>query len=75
MEIPNQNDPYGFTPPIYDGKIFGFRPEKPGPEPIRKRGVSLFFAWYDIWVGVYWSRKHRTLYILPIPMVGIKIQF
>ena len=37
--------------------------------------VSLIFAWYDLWIGAYYDRKKRTLYILPIPTVGIKIQF
>lgn len=37
--------------------------------------VKLLFAWYDLWIGAYWDRKNKTLYILPIPMVGIVIQF
>lgn len=36
--------------------------------------VSPVFAWYDLWVGVYWDRSKRCLYILPIPMIGVKIQ-
>ncbi len=37
--------------------------------------VSLMFAWYDLWIGFYWNRHSRALYILPMPCVGIKIQF
>jgi len=37
--------------------------------------IKLLFAWYDLWVGVYWQSKDRTLYILPLPMIGIKIHF
>ena len=37
--------------------------------------VSFLFAWYDFWVGAYWDRKTRRLYVLPLPMVGIVIDF
>jgi hypothetical protein len=37
--------------------------------------VRPLFAWYDLWIGVYWDRGHRRLYILPIPCVGIVVQF
>jgi len=33
------------------------------------------FAWYDLWVGAYWDRSLRWLYLLPLPCVGIVIQF
>lgn len=35
--------------------------------------IRPIFAWYDFWVGFYWSRKERTLYVLPIPCFGLKI--
>jgi len=35
--------------------------------------IKIIFAWYDIWVGVFYDRKNRIIYILPIPMVGLKI--
>lgn len=37
--------------------------------------IKLLFAWYDIWIGVYWDKKSKRLYILPIPMFGIVISF
>lgn len=33
------------------------------------------FAWYDFWVGLFWDRQKRRLYILPMPCVGIVLQF
>lgn len=32
-------------------------------------------AWYDFWVGAYWDPKGRRLYLLPVPMLGIVIEF
>lgn len=37
--------------------------------------IRLFFAWYDLFVGVFWSRKNRTLYLLLFPTLGVRIQF
>ena len=37
--------------------------------------LSLTIAWYDLWVGAYFDHRKRRLYILPLPMVGICIQF
>ncbi len=36
--------------------------------------VRLIFAWYDFWVGLFWDREKRRLYVFPIPMVGVVIQ-
>jgi hypothetical protein len=35
--------------------------------------VRPVFAWYDIWVGMYFDRRSGYLYVLPLPMVGIKV--
>ena len=32
------------------------------------------FAWYDFWVGVFYDKRKSILYILPIPMIGLKIE-
>jgi len=37
--------------------------------------VRLIFAWFDLWVGAFWDRRTRRLYILPIPCVGVVIEF
>ncbi len=36
--------------------------------------TSVGFAWYDMWVGAYWSAKNRTLYVCPFPMFLITIE-
>ena len=36
--------------------------------------LSLFFAWYDFWIGIYYDRKKRILYICFLPMVVIKLE-
>lgn len=37
--------------------------------------IRPLIAWYDLWVGAFWDRKSRKLYILPVPCVGIVITF
>ena len=36
--------------------------------------VRPMFAWYDFWVGVFWDRRNRRIYVFPLPMVGVCIQ-
>jgi hypothetical protein len=36
--------------------------------------ISIFFAWYDFWVGWYFDCKKKVLYICPLPMCGVKIE-
>lgn len=36
--------------------------------------VSLFFRWYDLWIGAYIDTKNRAIYICPVPCLGVKIQ-
>jgi hypothetical protein len=35
--------------------------------------VQFYFLWYDFWVGFYYDRNKKALYICPIPMFVIKI--
>lgn len=37
--------------------------------------VKPIFAWYDFWVGLFYDKGKRRLYIFPIPMFGVVIQF
>jgi hypothetical protein len=37
--------------------------------------IKPIFAWYDFWVGAFWDQAKRRLYIFPIPMFGVVIQF
>jgi hypothetical protein len=37
--------------------------------------ARLVLAWYDVWVGAYWDRTARTLYLLPLPCVGVAVKF
>jgi hypothetical protein len=40
-----------------------------------RRRWSVVIAWYDLWVGLFWDRERRRLYVLPLPCLGIVIQF
>lgn len=37
--------------------------------------VRFLFAWYDAWIGAYWDRQNRRLYVLPIPFFGVVLDF
>lgn len=34
---------------------------------------KVFFAWYDLWIGAYYDRKARYLYLCPLPTLVIMI--
>lgn len=37
--------------------------------------IRPIFAWYDLWIGAYWDRSNRRLYLLPLPCAGVMIDF
>lgn len=37
--------------------------------------VRPVIAWYDCWIGVYWDRAKRRLYVLPLPCLGVVVDF
>lgn len=37
--------------------------------------VSIHFAWYDIWLGVYFDRGRRCAYVCLVPMLPIVFQY
>jgi hypothetical protein len=37
--------------------------------------ITVFFRWYDLWIGIFVDTKGKAWYICPIPMFGVKIQF
>ena len=51
----------------------GRRPKRrfrvPTPPKVK---AKLIFAWYDLWLGAYWDRKNKTLYLM-LPMLGIAL--
>lgn len=45
-------------------------------QPVKRRkGVSLHFYWYDLWIGAYISLDNRTVYICPLPCCVIKVRY
>jgi hypothetical protein len=45
------------------------------PDGGSRMKISVFWAWYDLWVGAYWDRKNRDLYVCLIPTLVIKLAF
>ena len=37
--------------------------------------IRPFFRWYDLWIGAYVWWPARTVFICPIPMFGLRIEF
>ena len=35
--------------------------------------AKIIFKWFDFWIGLFWDKKHKSLYLFPIPTVGVKI--
>lgn len=37
--------------------------------------IKFKFAWYDMWIGAFWDREKRILYVCPLPMLLIEMRF
>lgn len=37
--------------------------------------IRPLFAWYDLWVGLFWDQKKRRLYVFPVPCFGFWLEF
>lgn len=36
--------------------------------------VNVFFAWFDFWIGLYFDRNKKILYLCPFPMLCISFR-
>jgi len=36
--------------------------------------MKFYFAWYDLWIGAFWDRNKRKLYICLLPCCVLEIQ-
>lgn len=39
-----------------------------------KERLKIYFAWYDLWVGMFIDRVNNRLYICPLPCLVIRVQ-
>ena len=37
--------------------------------------IRPIFAWYDLWIGLFWDSRKKRLYIFPVPCFGIVVDF
>jgi hypothetical protein len=37
--------------------------------------IKPYFKWFDFWVGLFYDKSKRRLYVGMLPMVGVLIQF
>lgn len=37
--------------------------------------VRPIFAWYDLWIGVFIDRPKKRVYLFPVPMIGLIIEW
>jgi hypothetical protein len=39
------------------------------------RDSDLLLKWYDFWIGLYWDKKNRWLYVFGLPCIGVCFKF
>lgn len=62
--------------PLIDGLIcWDCLQKKQVKKKEHKISVRFIFAWYDLWIGAFWDKRKRKLYILPVPCCGLVISF
>lgn len=61
--------------PDHQGKHIAYDGPAGLAERQRRIRVRPLFAWYDMWIGAYWDRANRRLYVLPLPMLGFVLEF
>lgn len=61
------------TPEQYEQEMFEFVGERVNYRNAQRK-IRFIFAWYDFWIGLYYDRKYKLLYILPVPFFGIVIK-
>lgn len=37
--------------------------------------IRSIVAWYDLWIGVFIDTAKRRVYILPIPCIGVIVEY
>lgn len=37
--------------------------------------MKVRILWFDMWIGAYWDRKSRILYVAPLPCVVFIFSF
>lgn len=41
----------------------------------KKLTISLKFLWYDLWIGAFFDRTKKQLYLCPLPCIVIQIGY
>jgi hypothetical protein len=44
-------------------------------EGTAQMSIKPFFRWYDLWIGAYVDTQAGAVYICPLPMLGVRIQY
>ena len=40
-----------------------------------KMRCRVVFDWCDLWIGAFWDRRRRRLFLFPLPCIGLCIEF